>query len=71
MLGLKIAQLALHYGVNDLDGTIDEEHLTHDVGSTTPRGLATTRLAALIREPVLRDALCASLPAVGTESGYR
>jgi len=61
MLGLRIAQLALHYGADDIDGTVLEEHITHDAGATTPQGLSTERLAALIREtgrePVLRDTL--------------
>jgi aminodeoxyfutalosine synthase len=61
MLGLKIAQLALHYGADDIDGTVEEEHITHDAGASTPQALTTAQLAALIREagrePVLRDTL--------------
>jgi len=70
MLGLKIAQLALHYGADDIDGTVEEEHITHDAGGTTPQGLTTAQLAALIREagrqPVLRDTLYQDLVSVGS-----
>ncbi len=68
MLGLRIAQLALHHGADDIDGTVEEEHITHDAGGTTPQGLTTADLVALIREtgrrPVLRDTLYASLTPV-------
>ena len=61
MLGLKIAQVALHYGADDIDGTVVEEHITHDAGATTPQGLTAEQMAALIREtgrvPMLRDTL--------------
>ncbi|MBM3985545.1 MAG: aminofutalosine synthase MqnE [Planctomycetes bacterium] len=69
MLGLKIAQIALHYGADDIDGTVEEEHITHDAGGETPQGLTTAQLAGLIREagrmPVLRDTLYTELNAVG------
>ena len=68
MLGLKIAQLALHYGADDIDGTVEEEHITHDAGGETPQGLTTAQLAAVIREagrePVLRDTLYTELVTV-------
>ena len=68
MLGLKIAQIALHYGADDIDGTVEEEHITHDAGGTTPQGLTTSQLVALIREtgrePVLRDTLYRDLAPV-------
>lgn len=68
MVGLKIAQIALHYGADDIDGTVVEEHITHDAGATTPQGLTTERLASLIREtgrePVLRDTLYEELVTV-------
>ncbi len=65
MLGQKIAQVALRYGADDIDGTVEEEHITHDAGGATPQGLNTAQLAALIREagrvPVLRDTLYTEL----------
>ncbi len=61
MLGLKIAQIALHYGADDIDGTVVEEHITHDAGATTPQGLTEEELVQLIqeagRDPVRRDTL--------------
>lgn len=68
MLGLRIAQLGLLHGADDIDGTVVEEHITHDAGATTPQGLSTDELAGLIREtgrtPVLRDTLYTELQAV-------
>jgi len=65
MLGIKIAQLAQWYGADDIDGTVLEEHITHDAGGTTPQGLTTSALADLIREagrePVERDTLYTQL----------
>jgi len=61
MLGLKIAQTALCFGVNDLDGTVVEEKIGHDAGAETPQALSRARLERLIREagrqPVERDTL--------------
>ncbi len=68
MLGIKIAQIALHYGADDIDGTVVEEHITHDAGATTPQGLATTQIAGLIaetgRQAVLRDTLYQDLSVI-------
>jgi aminodeoxyfutalosine synthase len=68
MLGIKIAQLAQWYGADDLDGTVLEEHITHDAGGTTPQGLTPAALADLIREagrtPVMRDTLYTELESV-------
>jgi aminodeoxyfutalosine synthase len=61
MLGEKIAQIALHFGANDLDGTIFDERITHAAGGTAGTGMARQRLERLItdagRTPVLRDTL--------------
>jgi len=61
MLGEKIAQVALHFGANDLDGTIFDERITHAAGGTAGTGMARQRLERLITEsgrtPVLRDTL--------------
>ena len=55
--GLKMGQLALFYGCDDMGGTIIEEQVVHDAGSTNE---ATRRdLEEIIRkagfEPVIRD----------------
>jgi aminodeoxyfutalosine synthase len=61
MLGLKIAQVALAFGVNDLDGTVVEEKIGHDAGADSPQALAKDQLCEMIRKagklPVERDTL--------------
>jgi aminodeoxyfutalosine synthase len=61
MLGLKIAQVALCFGVNDLDGTVVEEQIGHDAGADSPQQLSREELCTLIRKagrvPVERDTL--------------
>jgi aminodeoxyfutalosine synthase len=61
MLGLKIAQVALAFGVNDIDGTVVEEKIGHEAGAESPQALAKEQLCALIRKagkvPVERDTL--------------
>lgn len=61
MLGLKIAQVALAFGVNDLDGTVVEERIGHDAGAESPQALSKEQLCMLIRKagkmPVERDTL--------------
>ena len=67
MLGDKVAQVAQHFGADDLDGTVVDERITRAAGGTAGRGMARQRLEALIREagrePTLRDTLYRSLPA--------
>ncbi|MBI4344995.1 MAG: aminofutalosine synthase MqnE [Euryarchaeota archaeon] len=50
MLGKKLAQISLTYGVNDLDGTVVEERITHAAGATTEEYISRDELIALIRE---------------------
>ena len=61
MLGPKMAQISLCFGVDDVDGTVMEERITHIAGAQTPQGLTRKQLRALIREagcePVERDTL--------------
>ena len=61
MLGLKVAQTALCFGVNDLDGTVIEEQIGHDAGADSPQTVAKERIIKLIRAagkvPVERDTL--------------
>ncbi|MGA7564418.1 MAG: aminofutalosine synthase MqnE [Desulfobaccales bacterium] len=61
MLGPKLAQISLCFGVDDVDGTVMEERITHMAGAQTPQGLTRAQLRALIREagcePVERDTL--------------
>jgi aminodeoxyfutalosine synthase len=59
MLGEKIAQLALLFGADDLDGTIIEERITHSAGALSADALTRAELVNLIekagRRPVERD----------------
>ncbi len=61
MLGEKIAQVALGFGADDLDGTVVHELIYHDAGAKTPEGLTVAHIHRLIREagrdPVERDTL--------------
>jgi aminodeoxyfutalosine synthase len=61
MLTPRIAQIALDFGANDLDGTVVEEKIYHDAGATTPEHLTRAELERLIRAagrvPVERDTL--------------
>jgi aminodeoxyfutalosine synthase len=61
MLTPRIAQVALRFGADDLDGTVIEEKIYHDAGATTPQQLARADLERLIRAagrvPVERDTL--------------
>jgi aminodeoxyfutalosine synthase len=50
MLGLKVAQVSLHFGADDLDGTVGEERITHEAGATTPQSITREELVGLIRE---------------------
>jgi aminodeoxyfutalosine synthase len=60
MVGLKLAQVSLFFGVDDLDGTIVEETITHAAGGETEQAVARDELVRLVRdagrEPVERDA---------------
>jgi aminodeoxyfutalosine synthase len=59
--GVEVAQISLWYGVDDLDGTVQEERIYHMAGARTPVTLSTDDIQRLIRtagrEPVERDTL--------------
>ncbi|MCX5684731.1 MAG: CofH family radical SAM protein [Planctomycetota bacterium] len=61
MLTPDLAQVALRFGADDLDGTVVREEITHAAGAETPQGLTAADLAHFIRaagcEPVERDTL--------------
>jgi aminodeoxyfutalosine synthase len=44
-----MSQVTLHFGVNDVEGTVVRERIYHAVGATTPQGLTLDQLLALIR----------------------
>lgn len=59
--GIEVAQTALWYGADDLDGTVQEEKIYHMAGSRTPEAMTTRQIERLIRaagrEPIERDTL--------------
>jgi aminodeoxyfutalosine synthase len=59
--GVEVAQTALWFGADDLDGTVQEETIYHMAGSRTPTALSTVQIEELIREagrePIERDTL--------------
>ena len=61
MMTPEIAQLALRFGADDVDGTVIEEKIYHDAGATTPQGMRRSDLVRLIAEagrvPFERDTL--------------
>lgn len=50
MVGIKTAQIALSFGVDDLDGTVQEEKIYHMAGADTPQAISRNDLVRLIRE---------------------
>lgn len=82
-MGLKLAQVALSFGADDLHGTILEEHIFHMAGSKSPQLQTEAEMVKAIREaglsPVQRNTFyeplkswgcppCAALPSQVTES---
>src|ERR1035437_3366919 len=61
LMGMKLAQVSLSYGVDDLDGTVMEEKIYHMAGNRQRLQMAREELVKAIREtgrePVQRDSL--------------
>ena len=59
--GVGVAQTSLWFGVDDLDGTVQEERIYHMAGAPTPEAMTPAEITRLIRiagrEPVERDTL--------------
>lgn len=72
MMSPKVAQIALRFGADDIDGTVIEEKIYHDAGATTPQGLRRNELMRLIteagREPMERDTMYR--PVTRTETSF-
>jgi aminodeoxyfutalosine synthase len=70
--GVDVAQIALWYGANDLDGTVQEERIYHMAGSRTPAALSVAAIRGLIRaagrEPLERDTLYRVLDAAAPDA---
>ena len=58
-MGMKLAQVALSYGADDLHGTIIEEHIFHMAGGGQPQLQTEAEMVKAIREagrtPVQRN----------------
>jgi aminodeoxyfutalosine synthase len=61
MLGEATASIALHFGADDVNGTLVEERIAHAAKAESPVGLAREQILRMIRDagrvPVERDAL--------------
>jgi len=61
MMTPRVAQVALKFGADDLDGTVVEEKIYHDAGASTPQVMTRHEIVRLIREagqePFERDTL--------------
>ena len=61
MIGPKLAQIALSFGADDMDGTVKEEVITHMAGAETDQAIGSSTLIRLIKEagriPVERGTL--------------
>ena len=57
--GVEVAQTSLWFGVDDLDGTVQEERIYHMAGAATPEAMTPEEISQLIdaagRVPVERD----------------
>ena len=57
--GVEVAQTALWFGADDLDGTVQEERIYHMAGAPTPEAMTPGEITQLIRaagrQPVERD----------------
>jgi aminodeoxyfutalosine synthase len=61
MMGLPLTQIALHFGANDVQGTVVREEIFHAAGATTEREQKIDELVRIVKEagriPVQRDTL--------------
>jgi aminodeoxyfutalosine synthase len=75
MLGIKIAQVALSFGADDLDGTVVHEKIYHEAGADTPQEITVSEIERLIREagrvPVERNTLYHRVERTGTSWAAR
>jgi aminodeoxyfutalosine synthase len=75
MLGQDLAQVALRFGADDINGTVVREEITHAAGARTPQGLTADALCALVRgvgcEPVERDTVYRRIERDGGPRNWR
>ncbi len=75
LMGMKLAQVSLSFGVDDIDGTVMEEKIYHMAGAQTPQQMAREELERAIREagrdPVQRDSLYRPVVVKGEHTGSK
>ncbi|HET8769502.1 MAG TPA: aminofutalosine synthase MqnE [Gemmatimonadaceae bacterium] len=71
MVSQALSQISLHYGVNDLEGTVVREKIYHAVGARTSQAMSLDGLLALIRGagkvPAERDSFYRTLRMFGDD----
>jgi len=60
MLTVPVAQVALCFGANDIDGTVHKETILHDAGAKSPRALSEDHIIRVIKEIGRTPAACDS-----------
>jgi aminodeoxyfutalosine synthase len=63
----KVSQIALHFGVDDLEGTVRRERIYHEAGAHTPEGMTFAEIIRLVKDagkrPVERNVMYEELRA--------
>jgi aminodeoxyfutalosine synthase len=47
---MKVSQIALHFGVDDLEGTVRRERIYHDAGAQTPEWLSFGEIVRIVKD---------------------
>ena len=58
MLTVPVAQVALSFGANDIDGTVHKETILHDAGAKSPTALSEDNIIRIIKEAGRTPAAC-------------
>ena len=58
MLTVPVAQVALNFGANDIDGTIHQENIIHDAGASSPTSLTEDTIIKTIKDIGRTPCLC-------------
>jgi aminodeoxyfutalosine synthase len=46
----KVSQIALHFGVDDLEGTVRRERIYHEAGAHTPEGMTFAEIVRIVKD---------------------
>ena len=47
---MKVSQIALHFGVDDLEGTVRRERIYHDAGAATPEWTSFAEIVRIVKD---------------------